>query len=164
MCGLGAGLAARRRHVGAPVPAADQRGQGASSSAKTPRLASLALLKATGSILCLSLRCEHLRAACSKQLEERGLTFSTTRCSQATKEDPHTWAHDGDMSTTYGLEPNFGCCTANFNQARRLPLSHTTHTWLLSTPISRPWGTLARHSSNWFHSAARCGGNRDFRN
>eukprot|EP01050_Picozoa_sp_SAG11_P014409 SAG11_NODE_1772_length_4273_cov_3.739578_9_plen_147_part_00 len=26
------------------------------------------------------------------------------------------WKHDGDMSETYGLEPNYGCCTANFNQ------------------------------------------------
>ena len=33
---------------------------------------------------------------------------------QATKEDPHVWTHDGDMSETFGLEPNFGCCTANF--------------------------------------------------
>ena len=31
---------------------------------------------------------------------------------QATKQDPHTWTHDGDMSETFGLEPNFGCCTA----------------------------------------------------
>lgn len=37
---------------------------------------------------------------------------------QATKQDPHTWTHDGDMSETFGLEPNFGCCTANF--VRRL--------------------------------------------
>eukprot|EP01061_Rhynchopus_euleeides_P001300 TRINITY_DN1091_c0_g1_i1.p1 TRINITY_DN1091_c0_g1~~TRINITY_DN1091_c0_g1_i1.p1 ORF type:complete len:674 (+),score=272.81 TRINITY_DN1091_c0_g1_i1:44-2023(+) len=28
----------------------------------------------------------------------------------------HTWQTDGPMSETYGLEPNFGCCTANFNQ------------------------------------------------
>ena len=34
----------------------------------------------------------------------------------ATKQDPHLWTHDGDMSETFGLEPNFGCCTANFNQ------------------------------------------------
>ena len=34
----------------------------------------------------------------------------------ATKQDPHIWTHDGDMSETFGLEPNFGCCTANFNQ------------------------------------------------
>ena len=34
----------------------------------------------------------------------------------AIKADPHVWAHDGDMAETYGLEPNFGCCTANFNQ------------------------------------------------
>jgi hypothetical protein len=34
----------------------------------------------------------------------------------ATKQDPHVWTHDGDMSETFGLEPNFGCCTANFNQ------------------------------------------------
>ena len=31
---------------------------------------------------------------------------------QATKQDPHVWTHDGDMSETFGLEPNFGCCTA----------------------------------------------------
>ena len=34
----------------------------------------------------------------------------------AIKADPHAWKNDGDMSETYGLEPNYGCCTANFNQ------------------------------------------------
>lgn len=34
----------------------------------------------------------------------------------AIKAEPHIWTHDGPMSETYGLEPNFGCCTANFNQ------------------------------------------------
>jgi len=34
----------------------------------------------------------------------------------AIRADPHVWTHDGDMSETYGLEPNYGCCTANFNQ------------------------------------------------
>jgi hypothetical protein len=34
----------------------------------------------------------------------------------AVKADPHVWTHDGDMAETYGLEPNYGCCTANFNQ------------------------------------------------
>jgi hypothetical protein len=34
----------------------------------------------------------------------------------AIKADPHVWTHDGDMAQTYGLEPNYGCCTANFNQ------------------------------------------------
>jgi len=34
----------------------------------------------------------------------------------AVKADPHVWQHDGDMAETYGLEPNFGCCTANFHQ------------------------------------------------
>eukprot|EP01062_Namystynia_karyoxenos_P031287 TRINITY_DN23219_c0_g1_i1.p1 TRINITY_DN23219_c0_g1~~TRINITY_DN23219_c0_g1_i1.p1 ORF type:complete len:759 (+),score=211.75 TRINITY_DN23219_c0_g1_i1:84-2360(+) len=28
----------------------------------------------------------------------------------------HIWTHDGPLSETYGLEPNYGCCTANFNQ------------------------------------------------
>ena len=35
---------------------------------------------------------------------------------QVIKSDPHVWAHDGDEAELYGLEPNFGCCTANFNQ------------------------------------------------
>ena len=26
------------------------------------------------------------------------------------------WQHDGDLAETYGLEPNYGCCTANFHQ------------------------------------------------
>lgn len=26
------------------------------------------------------------------------------------------WTHDGDDAERYGLAPNFGCCTANFNQ------------------------------------------------
>jgi len=34
----------------------------------------------------------------------------------AIKADPHVWQTDGDMAETYGLEPNYGCCTANFNQ------------------------------------------------
>ena len=32
----------------------------------------------------------------------------------ATKQDPHTWTHDGDMSEAFGLEPNFGCCVRTF--------------------------------------------------
>jgi len=34
----------------------------------------------------------------------------------AIKADPHVWQTDGDMAETYGLEPNYGCCTANFHQ------------------------------------------------
>jgi hypothetical protein len=34
----------------------------------------------------------------------------------AMKADPHIWTHDGDQAELYGLEPNYGCCTANFNQ------------------------------------------------
>ena len=30
--------------------------------------------------------------------------------------DPHVWQSDGPQAEMYGLEPNFGCCTANFNQ------------------------------------------------
>jgi DUF1680 family protein len=30
--------------------------------------------------------------------------------------DPHVWASDGPDSTIFGLQPNFGCCTANFVQ------------------------------------------------
>lgn len=37
----------------------------------------------------------------------------------ATKEDPHTWTHDGDMSETFGLEPNFGCCTVRRSRCFR---------------------------------------------
>jgi len=28
----------------------------------------------------------------------------------------HVWTHDGPAAEMYGLEPNYGCCTANFNQ------------------------------------------------
>ena len=28
----------------------------------------------------------------------------------------HIWTHDGPDAEAYGLEPNYGCCTANFNQ------------------------------------------------
>mmetsp|Transcript_13316 Transcript_13316/g.20280 ORF Transcript_13316/g.20280 Transcript_13316/m.20280 type:complete len:721 (-) Transcript_13316:427-2589(-) len=34
----------------------------------------------------------------------------------AIKADPHAWEADGPMAETYGLEPNYGCCTANFHQ------------------------------------------------
>lgn len=34
----------------------------------------------------------------------------------AIKASPHVWQHDNAFSETYGLEPNFGCCTANFHQ------------------------------------------------
>lgn len=30
--------------------------------------------------------------------------------------DPHVWVTDGPDSTIYGLEPNYGCCTANHPQ------------------------------------------------
>jgi len=30
--------------------------------------------------------------------------------------DPNIWTTDGPDSNLYGLEPNFGCCTANFDQ------------------------------------------------
>ena len=33
--------------------------------------------------------------------------------------NPHVWQHDNDFSETYGLEPNYGCCTANFHQVLR---------------------------------------------
>lgn len=32
--------------------------------------------------------------------------------------DPHSWVADGPDSTVFGVEPNFGCCTANFNQVQ----------------------------------------------
>jgi len=34
----------------------------------------------------------------------------------ACKTNPHVWQSDGPDSTMFGVEPNFGCCTANFNQ------------------------------------------------
>jgi len=34
----------------------------------------------------------------------------------AVKATPSIWTHDNEYSETYGLEPNYGCCTANFNQ------------------------------------------------
>ncbi|KAH3765271.1 glycoside hydrolase family 127 protein [Pelomyxa schiedti] len=34
----------------------------------------------------------------------------------ATHADPHIWSTDGPDSMIYGLEPNYGCCTANFPQ------------------------------------------------
>jgi len=34
----------------------------------------------------------------------------------AENQNPHIWTHDGSQSEAYGLEPNYGCCTANFNQ------------------------------------------------
>eukprot|EP00927_Polykrikos_kofoidii_P008296 TRINITY_DN13439_c0_g1_i1.p1 TRINITY_DN13439_c0_g1~~TRINITY_DN13439_c0_g1_i1.p1 ORF type:complete len:876 (+),score=127.69 TRINITY_DN13439_c0_g1_i1:102-2630(+) len=34
----------------------------------------------------------------------------------AIKAAPSIWTHDNEFSETYGLEPNFGCCTANYHQ------------------------------------------------
>ena len=34
----------------------------------------------------------------------------------AVHSDDHVWVFDGPDSTLYGLAPNYGCCTANFNQ------------------------------------------------
>jgi len=34
----------------------------------------------------------------------------------AARAEPHVWVTDGAESTVFGVEPNFGCCTANFNQ------------------------------------------------
>eukprot|EP00927_Polykrikos_kofoidii_P060306 TRINITY_DN55319_c0_g1_i1.p1 TRINITY_DN55319_c0_g1~~TRINITY_DN55319_c0_g1_i1.p1 ORF type:complete len:731 (-),score=94.73 TRINITY_DN55319_c0_g1_i1:36-2015(-) len=35
---------------------------------------------------------------------------------QAIKSIPHIWPNDGEFAEIYGLSPNYGCCTANFNQ------------------------------------------------
>ena len=34
----------------------------------------------------------------------------------AVRQKKHIWQRDGPDAMLYGLEPNFGCCTANFNQ------------------------------------------------
>lgn len=34
----------------------------------------------------------------------------------AVSSNEHVWTHDGGDAENYGLEPNYGCCTANFNQ------------------------------------------------
>jgi len=34
----------------------------------------------------------------------------------AVHQDPHVWTNDGPDSELYGLEPNYGCCTANHPQ------------------------------------------------
>lgn len=35
---------------------------------------------------------------------------------KAIKAIPHVWPADGEFAETYGISPNYGCCTANFNQ------------------------------------------------
>jgi hypothetical protein len=44
--------------------------------------------------------------------------------------DPNIWTTDGPDSNIYGLEPNFGCCTANFPQGWP---KFTSHIYLRST-------------------------------
>lgn len=34
----------------------------------------------------------------------------------AVSKPEHVWTHDGPDAEIYGLAPNYGCCTANFNQ------------------------------------------------
>eukprot|EP01111_Echinosteliopsis_oligospora_P016794 TRINITY_DN7093_c0_g1_i1.p1 TRINITY_DN7093_c0_g1~~TRINITY_DN7093_c0_g1_i1.p1 ORF type:complete len:716 (-),score=194.69 TRINITY_DN7093_c0_g1_i1:14-2161(-) len=38
--------------------------------------------------------------------------------------DPNIWTTDGPDSNIYGLEPNFGCCTANFDQGWSKFITH----------------------------------------
>lgn len=38
--------------------------------------------------------------------------------------EPHVWLADGPNATVFGLEPNYGCCTANFNQGWPKLASH----------------------------------------
>jgi hypothetical protein len=59
----------------------------------------------------------------------------------ACRTNPHHWQSDGPDSTLFGVEPNFGCCTANFNQGgRRAGLEHAAHRVLAdpSPPIATP--------------------------
>ena len=51
---------------------------------------------------------------------------------------PHVWKHDGDDSERYGLAPNFGCCTANFNQG----WPKLAHHAIYITPPSAPPDTM----------------------
>ncbi|AMV37987.1 beta-L-arabinofuranosidase domain-containing protein [Planctomyces sp. SH-PL62] len=41
-----------------------------------------------------------------------------------TREGEHVWATNGPDSNLFGLEPNFGCCTANFHQGWPKLASH----------------------------------------
>lgn len=82
-----------------------------------------------------------VRALGEPFLGKRSHTRSASRCCMVTLrylqavneivaevQPTHIWANDGPDAELYGLEPNFGCCTANFNQGgvgTRAPCSWT---------------------------------------
>jgi hypothetical protein len=49
--------------------------------------------------------------------------------------DPHAWVADGPDSTVFGVEPNFGCCTANFNQVNYRTRQHPAATVIAEQEI-----------------------------
>jgi uncharacterized protein len=54
---------------------------------------------------------------------------STRSCARINPE--HMWTNNGPESNIYGLEPNFGCCTANMHQGWP---KFTSHLWMAVTP------------------------------
>ena len=46
-----------------------------------------------------------------------GRTSTTSRPTRSSAPSPSAqWTNNGDDSNLFGLEPNFGCCTANMHQ------------------------------------------------